>query len=584
MKTKLLLLAIFSFINIYSQKDKCGTMKNLEEQIKKDPSLKERMLTIEAQNYEWIEKKGLGFKKYAEIEFKRNSNIESKSTLNTNELCDYNNTYFTSIEAPTALSTTISPSPNCTYGGEFLRINNLIAGNTYRISTIGTNNFDTQITIYPAGDNNAVAFNDDWESSLQSQIYFTPIFSDDYDILINQYGCASNELCASLEVELWNIPRAVITIPVVVHVIHNGEAIGTGTNISDAQIQSQIDVLNEDFRRQNQDILNVPAAFRGVSADPLIQFCLAQQEPNGKTTNGITRHLQPSQSEYNQLSVPIEFQCLNRNTLEVIIKPVTIWDRDKYLNLWVSDMQEKGCNNQSTTLGYAQFPGQKSNSDNLHPELTDGVWISYNVFGKVGNLNSSYNLGRTTTHEVGHWLNLKHIWGDEAVCTADDEVVDTPQQTTESYGCNVFPKGDDCSLSYPGIMFQNYMDYSNDNCLALFTYGQVARMDATLFNQRASLLTSVGCTPSTLGLNEYGNLENIVVYPNPTFSKVFFDNTNSNFKEVTIYNYLGQEVTKNSFNNAERNQEIDMSSLAKGVYILKFKNALITKNVKITKQ
>jgi len=581
MKTKLLLLLLTLFIaNSYSQ-EQCGTMKNLEEQLKKDPALKERMLQIEKQNQEWIEKNGLGFKKHTEAELNKNSNNISKSTLSINALCGYNNTYFTTITAPTTLNTIISPSPNCTWGGEYVRVNSLTAGRTYRISTIGLNNFDTQITIYPAGGGNAVAYNDDWQTSPQSEIYFTPIFSGNYDVLINQYSCVSNQLCASLQVELFYIPRAVITIPVVVHVIHNGEAIGTGTNISDAQIQSQIVVLNEDFRRLNQDILTTPAAFRGASADPLIQFCLAQQKPDGTPTNGIMRRLAPTQAEYSQLEVPIGFQCLNTDTMEDVIKPSSIWNRDKYLNIWVSDLRQLpppnglGCSSPSGLLGYAQFPGGAAN--------TDGVVMKYTAFGRVGNVVAPYNLGRTATHEVGHWLNLKHIWGDESACAADDLVSDTPLQGISSNGCQTFPFYDNCTTVYPGIMFMNYMDYSDDNCLSLFTYGQFVRTESALFNQRPGLLTSQGCVPGTLSANQFENTT-VTIYPNPTSSKVFFDNSNYNFKEVVVYNYLGQEVAKNKFSGNLNNQEVDMSGLAIGVYVLKFSNGETSQSVKIVKQ
>lgn len=568
MKTKLLLSGILlSCAFSYSQVEQCGTMKNLEEQIKKDPSIKERMIQIEKQNQEWIEKNGRGFKKHSETELNKNSNTISKSALNTNGLCGYDNSYFTTITAPTTLNSIVSPSPNCTFGGEYVTVNNLFAGNTYRISvlTTGTNNFDTQITIYPEGGGNAVAFNDDWNGSNQSEIYFSPIFSGNYDILLDKYGCEPKDLCASLEVELWYIPRQVITIPVVVHVIHyDGETIDVGRNISDAQIQSQIDVLNEDFRRLNSDILTVPAAFRGVSVDPLIQFCLAQQDPNGFSTNGINRYTYSGSN-----SLEISF-------IETDIKPQTIWNRDKYLNIWTLEFGGSDIG----TLGYAQFP-------NLGPANTDGVVMSYNAFGRVGNLQTNYNMGRTCTHEVGHWLDLKHIWGDENACAADDEVIDTPLQTEASSGCNVFPKLEPtdggCSVIYPGIMFMNYMDYGFHQCRRMYTFGQTARIDAALFNQRLSLLTSPGCIPGILGNNQYEKL-NIIIYPNPTNSKVFFDNSNSNFKEVLIYNYLGQEVNKTSFTSSLQNQEIDMSTLATGVYVLKFSDGATSKSVKVVKQ
>ena len=597
MKSKLILsIILLSCAFSYSQ-EQCGTMKNLEEQIKKDPSLRARLVEIEKQNQEWIEKNGLGFKKHPESDTNKNIGNASKSTLNTNALCGYNNTFFTTITAPTTFNSIVSPSPNCTYGGEYVRVNNLIAGRTYRISTIGVNNFDTQITIYPAGGGNAVAFNDDWQTSTQSEIYFTPIYSGNYDILINKFGClpTSSPDCASLEVELWYIPRQVITIPVVFHIFNGGEARGTGTNISDVQIQSQIDALNEDFGRYNLDILSTPAAFRGVSADPLIQFCLAQQKPDGTSTNGIMRY--PVTQE-NLSSLPVGLQCLNYLVIETILKPNTIWNRDKYLNIWVSDRKQlpptingqvnnvvgdnQGCNYSSDTIGYAQFPGGAAN--------TDGVWLNYSTVGRINNSTPNYNLGTNATHEIGHWLYLKHIWGDEDLCAADDDVIDTPLQTYDSNIrmlspniCPSFPVYDSCSPLYPGIMFMNYMDYGYDQCKSMFTYGQFVRTDSVLFNQRIGLLTSQGCIPGILGSNQYEKL-NIIIYPNPTTSKVFFDNSNSNFKEVSIYNYLGQEVIKTNFTSSLQNQEIDMSTLAIGVYVLKFSDGAKSKSVKVIKQ
>jgi hypothetical protein len=608
MKTKLYLLSSFTLIlNLsFGQGKQCGTMQNFEEKIKKDPTLKARMIQIEKQNQEWIEKSGLGFKKNSEPDKNMKIGNTSKSTLNTNALCSYNNTYFTTLEAPVALFNIVSPYPNCTFGGEYVRVNDLVAGRTYRISTIGTDNIDTQITIYTAGGGNAVAYNDDWNGSFQSEIYFTPISSGNYDVLVNESGCLSNKSCALLQVELWYIPRPIITIPVVVHIIHNGEAIGVGANISDAQIQSQMDVLNEDFRRLNADIISVPAAFRGASTDPLIQFCLAQQTPEGTISNGITRRPKPTQADYNQFSVPAELQCLNKFIIERLIKPLTIWNRDKYLNIWVSDMKQltevvygqpnpnlddiKGCNFSSLTIGYAQFPGEIPSETEPNPEKYDGVWIRTDVFGRIGSLNPNKNLGRTATHEVGHWLNLKHIWGDDITakpplpeCSLDDDVIDTPEQTKDTFGCNTFPKTDDCTLSYPGVMFQNFMDYSDDNCLGLFTFGQSARMDSALYNQRASLLTSQGCSPGSLNTNQYENIQ-FFIHPNPTKSKVYFDNSVSNFEKVSIANSLGQEVSKGSFSLFTSNQEVDMSKLPAGVYILKFSNQKVNKSVKIIKQ
>lgn len=593
-KVLVFIICIFSSIIAFSQSEQCGTMQNLEFQLKNDPNFKIRLDSIERQNELWIKKNNRGFKDYP---IENNNNrigiAKSSSTIqNINSLCGYNNTLYTTINAPTTLNQIVSPSNNCTWAGEYVRVNNLIAGNTYRISTIGVNNFDTILSIFLAGGGNPVAYNDDWNTSRQSEIYFTPFVSGNYDLLIDEFGCVSNELCASIQVELWYIPRPVITIPVVVHVIHNGENIGVGTNISTAQIQSQIDALNQDFRRLNSDVLFSPAPFRGSSADPLIQFCLAQQKPDGNPTNGIMRYLKPTEQEYINGGMPVEFRCLNRFTFETVIKPSTIWNRDKYLNIWVSEMRQlppiingqtntsvgnnQGCNFESNTLGYAQFPGGA-------PE-TDGVWIGYKYFGTIGSALSPYNLGRTATHEIGHWLNLKHIWGDENLCAQDDLVLDTPIQSEDSDGCNTFPYVDSCSTLFPGIMFMNYMDYSNDNCLSIFTFGQSARMDSALFNQRASLLTSIGCNPSTMSTDENSLVSNIKAYPNPFTNQLTIE-ANEPIIKVEIYNLLGQLVKSITVENLSNSiVNLDMSEISQGNYIAKIHMTSTIKSVKLIKK
>ena len=581
-----ILFSICPFVFSFSQSEQCGTMQNLEFQLQKDPSLRRKLDSIELNNSNWIKNNNRGFKehKYSN-QNNRTSNAKSNlETESTNALCSYDNTLFTNINAPTILGQIVSPTNNCTWAGEYVRVNNLIAGNTYRISTIGLNNFDTVLSIFLAGGGNPVAYNDDWNGSAQSEIYFTPFISGNYDILIDEYGCLSNQLCASLEVELWYIPRPVITIPVVVHVIHKGEPVGTGTNISDAQIQSQIDVLNQDFRRLNSDILFSPAPFRGSSADPLIQFCLAQQKPDGSSTNGIMRYLEPSQQTYINDGFPPELQCLNRVAMEYI-KTQTIWDSSKYLNIWTSDLlkqlppvlngqtnnqtgNNQGCNFESTLLGYAQFPG-------LAPE-TDGVWVTSTSFGTTGNLTPQYNLGKTAVHEVGHWLNLKHIWGDDTTaptplpeCSLDDDVLDTPLQSTNSTGCNSFPFTDACSQLFPGIMYMNHMDYSVDNCRSIFTYGQSARMDSALFNQRAGLLTSNGCQPSTLGLNNNSIENSIRAYPNPFKNQLTIE-ANEPIQKVEIFNLLGQKVKNIEIDSpTEKTINIELPELSQGNYLAK---------------
>lgn len=267
--------------------------------------------------------------------------------------------------------------------------------------------------------------------------------------------------------------QATYNIPVVVHVIHNGEPIGTGSNISEAQILSQLKVLNEDFNRTNPDAVNTPTEFLPVAGSLDIQFVLAKTDPQGLATNGIVR-VQGSKTSW---TVNDNYQ----------LKSESYWPAEDYLNIWVCNL--------SGLLGYAQFPvsdltGHENSSTN---RLTDGVVVRYDVFGSsddgITGLNPSYNKGRTATHEIGHFLGLHHIWGEESsTCSDTDYVTDTPNQLTSTSGCPAHPKAS-CSSN---DMFMNFLDYTYDNCMNLFTQGQVGRMITVLSNspRRASLLTS----------------------------------------------------------------------------------------------
>ncbi|RYY99175.1 MAG: T9SS type A sorting domain-containing protein [Chitinophagaceae bacterium] len=268
----------------------------------------------------------------------------------------------------------------------------------------------------------------------------------------------------------------VYNIPVVVHVLWN-----TSTqNISDAQIQSQIDALNRDFQLNNADTGLVPSAFKGAVADCRISFCLAQRDPSGAATTGILRK-QTTKTAFDADADDAKSNSTGGDNA---------WDRNNYLNLWVVPNITSG--GQSGILGYAQFPGGAA--------ATDGVVIGYKYFGTTGTAAAPFNKGRTGTHEVGHWLNLRHIWGDEAGCAQDDLVGDTPLQGAENYGCPSFPKVDACT-SGNGVMYMNYMDYTDDACMYMFTTGQKTRMYGVLQTggARASLNASLGCQPPAAG-------------------------------------------------------------------------------------
>lgn len=263
-------------------------------------------------------------------------------------------------------------------------------------------------------------------------------------------------------------------IPVVVHVIHNGEAIGTGANITEAQILSQLRVLNEDFNRQNADATNTPAEFQSVVGSLDIEFVLARQDPDGQATNGIVR----VDGNHASWSMTDNYE----------MKSLSYWPAEEYMNIWV-------CNLTDGHAGYAQFPesdlpGMENSSTN---RLTDGIVIWHRAFGSEDdgpfNLDRVFNKGRTATHETGHFLGLNHIWGDDVDCDGTDYVTDTPNQGASTNGCPTHPRIDNCGSV---VMFQNFLDYSDDACMNLFTQGQIDRMAVVLENspRRASLTTS----------------------------------------------------------------------------------------------
>jgi hypothetical protein len=252
------------------------------------------------------------------------------------------------------------------------------------------------------------------------------------------------------------VTAKLITIPVVVHVVYRSEE----ENISDAQVKSQIDALNRDYRAKNADRSKVPSIWKSLAIDSNIQFVLASKDPDGKATSGITR----TATETTSFGVHDEVKSSKTGGTDA-------WPTDQYLNLWA-------CNLGEGLLGYAQFPGG--------PTKTDGVVILYGAFGTTGAVKAPFNKGRTATHEVGHFLGLRHIWGDMNDCSGDDFVADTPHARESNFGKPKFPHIT-CNNGPNGDMFMNYMDYVDDDAMFMFTAGQVARMNATLAGPRSKL-------------------------------------------------------------------------------------------------
>lgn len=253
--------------------------------------------------------------------------------------------------------------------------------------------------------------------------------------------------------------EGITKIPVVVHVVYRA----TSENISDAQVKSQITALNEEYRAKNADVSKVPAPFKPFVADARISFALAKQDPDGKATTGITR-TKTTERTFNNLDDGVKSSGTGG---------ADPWDTKRYLNIWV-------CTLKGGLLGYAQFPGGE-------PE-TDGVVILNTAFGTSGTAASPFNKGRTTTHEIGHYLNLSHIWGESRISTCKDTdfVDDTPNQFNKHFGKPTFPHIS-CNNGPNGDMFMNYMDYVDDVAMFMFTHGQVARMQATVAGPRSEL-------------------------------------------------------------------------------------------------
>lgn len=371
----------------------------------------------------------------------------------------------------------------------------------------------------------------------------------DPSILIKE--AAFEELMKAKAQEKDQTKGVVYTIPVVIHVIHNGEAVGTGSNLSDADAAAIITVMNEQFRKTNADTLWPGDPFYDLSVDTEIEFCLAQRDPQGNPTSGITR-MQGSQATWQDF----EFDSL--------VKPITIWDHTSYMNMWSCDFTDPSLD------GYGTFPAGVAADK-------DGIVVSYNDFLAPNMGNKSI----VATHEVGHYLNLNHIWGDDQC--GDDMVADTPPAETDNSGCPNYPHNANsaCGAGPDGEMFMNYMDYSDAVCTMVYTPDQTTRMRTTLETFRSGLLTSDACQP-LMGVNSLSsNL--FSVYPNPN-QGVFVIDLNDNSignVSITVYDQLGQEVIQLS-NVVQFPVEVTLEDVPNGIYYVKIANDQSVSNTKVS--
>lgn len=265
-----------------------------------------------------------------------------------------------------------------------------------------------------------------------------------------------------------------LTIPVVVHVVYNKP----DQKISKQQVLSQLNVINNDFAALNADINTIPAPFKAARSQDLgVRFKLAVRDPQGDLTDGIIYH--DTKTTGFVTNDNIKFKALGG---------ADAWPRDQYLNIWVGNLYDG-------ILGYAQFPGG--------PSATDGVVINYTAFGTVETAKVPFDKGRTLTHELGHWLGLYHIWGDDGqACYGSDEMNDTPNMAGPNRQSPTFPHIS-CDNAPHGDMFMNYMDYVDDKSMVMFTDDQSIRMRSMLLNVRSSLFSSAGLLDTQFKLNSH---------------------------------------------------------------------------------
>lgn len=265
--------------------------------------------------------------------------------------------------------------------------------------------------------------------------------------------------------------QEILTLPVVVHILHGGESVGTGSNLSATQVASQWEVLNEDFRRKpgtpgfNED---------STGADTHIEFVPALLGPDGFPLE------EPGIHRVDREEAGFATPPYGGAYLDSVIKPQTIWDPTRYLNIWTTDL--------NMVRGLAQFPDSSGLSllpDSAAAALTDGIVVQYNDFGRTGNLLRTHHFGRTATHEIGHFLGLLHVWGD-GTCESDDGCEDTPPADRPSTGC--LPSPTNCGQT----TVSNYMDFSSGFCRNVFTQCQALRMQQVLMKspRRRELLSS----------------------------------------------------------------------------------------------
>ena len=337
--------------------------------------------------------------------------------------------------------------------------------------------------------------------------------------------------------------KATVTLPVVFHVIYNTSA----QNIDSTQIASQIDVLNADFRKLNSNIGILQGGFVNLAADSEFEFKLATTDPNGNATNGITRTVTTNPA----------IGGSSTDYYDPAKGGVAAWDPERYINIWVVNINSAGGD-----FGFATFPGDAD------PPSSDGCVIDYKYLGTTGTAAASQpqHLGRTLTHEMGHYFGLFHIWGDVDDCSVDDDIADTPLQETSTEDCVTYPYFDACTTTGDGINFFNYMDYTDDECMAMFTLEQKAKMQGimsmTYTNGGRSELAQFFASNQSLPTRT------IDVFPNPFSGRLqlTLDDSIKLGEQISIYDINGRLVLSSKVSGTQ--MDLDLRDQPDGVYFV----------------
>lgn len=404
-----------------------------------------------------------------------------------------------------------------------------------------------------------------------------------YNLMVEHYQSINPNYKKSIdrafeEAKAWSENNAystnsdsVLRLPVVVHVLYQND----DENISDDIIKSQIDVLNEDFKRMNADTSETRAQFDTIVGRANFEFFLATKDPQGNPSNGITRTSTTVSSYIDESALYDPYSNILHSMKSESTGGISGWPNNKYINIWVCDIRINGI---VQLLGYATPPNNLPNweGDPPTPANEDGVVIHYELFGRdaVVNMGSPVAfLGRVTTHEMGHYLGLRHVWGD-GPCNDDDGIDDTP--LSDSDGQNVCNHSKNTCVDSPydfHDMVENYMDYSDPACQNSFTKGQMGLIHGVLANQRVELPETSANADTTVGIHTIENFQ-FSVYPQPAKDLLHIELTGANNQSTLQLIDISGKLIWNKDLNSNNDITINLATkkYARGVYFLKFQS------------